>query len=353
MGFCQTLWPGDVNNNGIVNGVDILYIGQVWHLEGPVRANQNTSWQGTNYTPWEGAFANGANHALADCNGNGEVDEDDIEQAVLPNWGLTHGDITDDIYNNGVEGEDIVMRLEPVDELVYGGDAVEIVLELGTETNPVSDFNGISMKLNFDAEFIADVVDFDFVLDENTWLDDNPTDSLKVYLEKNIDTGEADLTIIKRRNIFQTSAGFGKVGTFYIIVEDIVVGDALDTFNIKVENVLMVDDGFNSSPVVTDESGVAVAGPEFLVSNKDMTSDLAKDIKISPNPANDYLSIQVPDYADIETISLMNIVGQEFQLSNYKRGGHFTINLEAYPAGIYYLSLKTPTQIITRVVLIN
>ena len=26
-GYSQTIWPGDVNNNGIVNGVDQLYIG--------------------------------------------------------------------------------------------------------------------------------------------------------------------------------------------------------------------------------------------------------------------------------------------------------------------------------------
>jgi len=44
----NTLYPGDANNNGVTNCVDLLYIGVGFDETGPQRTNATTLWQAQN-----------------------------------------------------------------------------------------------------------------------------------------------------------------------------------------------------------------------------------------------------------------------------------------------------------------
>lgn len=79
------IWPGDTNNDGTVNEVDILPIASYWLLTGPPRQAASFSWKEQTCSKWsvEGA-------AYADANGDGIIDEREVVVIGL-NWGFTHG----------------------------------------------------------------------------------------------------------------------------------------------------------------------------------------------------------------------------------------------------------------------
>lgn len=78
------VWPGDTNNDKIVNQVDVLPIGLNWGKTGPARPNASMAWQGQSATPW-----NPINVTYADANGDGAVNQIDVLPIGL-NWGKTH-----------------------------------------------------------------------------------------------------------------------------------------------------------------------------------------------------------------------------------------------------------------------
>ncbi|MFQ6040588.1 MAG: putative Ig domain-containing protein [Candidatus Poribacteria bacterium] len=82
------VWPGDTDNSGRVDEVDVLPIGLHWGLTGPERPDASLEWEcqpAELWTPEEATYA--------DANGDGVVDQAD----VLPigvNWGRVH-DVSD------------------------------------------------------------------------------------------------------------------------------------------------------------------------------------------------------------------------------------------------------------------
>jgi hypothetical protein len=87
------VWPGDTNNDGVVNALDysLVLAGQNPGVLGNARASdqQGISWSAkVAPEPWATSTL-GVNNRFLDCNGDGQVSAADII-AVLQNFGLTH-----------------------------------------------------------------------------------------------------------------------------------------------------------------------------------------------------------------------------------------------------------------------
>jgi len=78
------VYPGDTDNNGIVNAVDVLPIGRFWHFTGSPRDSASILWGPHRATPWPELA-----ETYADCNGDGIIDEQDV-LAIGVNWRKTH-----------------------------------------------------------------------------------------------------------------------------------------------------------------------------------------------------------------------------------------------------------------------
>jgi len=78
------VYPGDTDNNGIVDVYDILPVGVYFLNSGTARSEATLTWQVQLASPWEIAAA-----TYADANGDGVVDERDIVPIGV-NWGNTH-----------------------------------------------------------------------------------------------------------------------------------------------------------------------------------------------------------------------------------------------------------------------
>ena len=80
------VWPGDCNNDGVVDGFDVLALGRQWERSGPGRQSVGTSWAPAPAEDWDPVAA-----TYADADGSGTVDLEDL-LAILGNWGRDRRD---------------------------------------------------------------------------------------------------------------------------------------------------------------------------------------------------------------------------------------------------------------------
>ena len=109
------VWPGDTNNDGVVNETDVLPLGFYWRASGPARAVTGPAWQAAPAVGWLPL-----NATYADTDGSGTVNQSDL-LAVGLNFGRIQGvsdpDPTPDF------SRDIVSGSYPVTGSAYGAGA--------------------------------------------------------------------------------------------------------------------------------------------------------------------------------------------------------------------------------------
>jgi hypothetical protein len=86
-----TVWPGNTNNDKIVNEFDIIPIVKNWYEQGPSRGDNAEDWTGQKVKVWQKQAA-----TFADTNGDGIVDQKDI-LLLAKHWGK---EINQDKYSD-------------------------------------------------------------------------------------------------------------------------------------------------------------------------------------------------------------------------------------------------------------
>ena len=180
----QSVWPGDVNDNGTVSAIDLLYWGVAYGTEGPARAAVNSDWAPQPLpAPWPQTFPNGLDYAYADCNGDGLINDDDFDDAIEGNFGETNPPIGDDGYVNGA-GAAPKLRLTPSAVLVQEGAMVDIALSIDTSMIAVLDsFYGVALQLSYTTGLLLDDDGPDFDLIEGSWLEADGSLVQELYVD--------------------------------------------------------------------------------------------------------------------------------------------------------------------------
>lgn len=121
------VYPGDLNNDGIVNNQDVSLSGLFQYNTGQSRAaeHQNSDWYPHPSQNWD--IQNNQNKDIKhhDCNGDGVIDEND-QQVVNNNMGLTWN--TPSTQNPPAESDYQVM-LHPIDQIYDGNLVMNVALE--------------------------------------------------------------------------------------------------------------------------------------------------------------------------------------------------------------------------------
>ena len=84
-----TVWPGDADNNGVVEISDILSIGLMYGQKGNKRDSVSIKFKGQKATKWGESLPNKANIAHTDCNGDGTINSADTS-AIIQNIDSLH-----------------------------------------------------------------------------------------------------------------------------------------------------------------------------------------------------------------------------------------------------------------------
>ncbi|MCP4582391.1 MAG: T9SS type A sorting domain-containing protein [candidate division Zixibacteria bacterium] len=87
------VWPGDMDNNGIVEALDIIPLVENWYVDVPPRLYSDIDWTCYSYPMGEESIP-----FQSDADGSGRIDIQDFH-AICGNWDRTHGDSISAGYN--------------------------------------------------------------------------------------------------------------------------------------------------------------------------------------------------------------------------------------------------------------
>lgn len=340
--LAQPVWPGDANNNGIVNGVDVLYIGWAFGQTGPARADIDTDWAPQpEPSPWAGVFPDGTNFYFADANGNGIVDAEDIDGAVNENFAERHGTLTSDGYANAPVGSGApALTLLPVAPVVGVGGTAQFELWLGTEAVPASDILGIALHVSYGTVDGSILGEMDFETEEDLWLADDDANFLD--FDEHYPNDVQLIDVAMSRTDRQGITGNGKLGAYSVIIEDIVVGLSLDTLVIRIDSVRAVGGGgFAAIPIQPATARVIIAkNPLLATSQHGRAQHLA--LPIYPNPAQSNACLLLPD-GQVDALHLIAPDGRRIQL-DWDAAGQQCVRFHwpsSLPAGAYLVQVLT------------
>jgi hypothetical protein len=156
------IWPGDISNNGSIDGVDLLYWAHAYGARGEVRPNASIQWAAQPMgTSWEKNFPDNHNFAYADTDGDGTVSAADL-RALFSNQHLTHPSThREHIYQlpDSSGNHDATLSLTPAGiQLTSVGNVLLLDVNIvGQEESDFADFYGMSFHASFSAGLLPDL----------------------------------------------------------------------------------------------------------------------------------------------------------------------------------------------------
>ncbi len=337
------IWPGDTDNDGVVNAWDLLPIGLAYGMEGAPRdisvvtsfgagedAEMTTQeiiailsqWEEQWSLPWAFSFLNGMNMMYADCNGDGAVGESDVN-VIDQNYQMLQGKTED--AEEVESGLSIYLNIE--NEIVEEGDLVNVAIELGDADVPMEDIYGVAFNIYYDgAEIDESTMDITF---GDSWFGDSNT---TLSLVKNLDgVIEAALT----RTDKQAVSGSGGVGTLSFVMEDLLIGKTEVELSLSFGNVTIITN-------TGEEISVNKEGDSIIVTGNELWLSPDNQLNVWPSPVKDQLNIAFDQLVDMQEISVLNLMGQLVyeEVINKNQKAH-QLNLAELNNGIHIVRITT------------
>ena len=342
------VFPGDSNDDGEVNHYDILYTTYAYGTVGPSRLIETTTFNEQSIPVlWQEQFPDGTNYAFADGNGNGLVEWGDLS-ATFFNYGQQHG-IPDPItFPNPVIGQSVELKFQPPagNPMYSSGMEIELPVLMGSPVIPVSDFQGIAFSVHFDDDFI-ETAQFEPI---SPWL--GPEEVFYFQNQVSAEPGELDVAL-SHYGQSSGSNGFGQLGTFRFIVEDVLVdllqgADSVDIV-FSFEGIMFVDTSFNLKAVANDSISLRIYSQDVVASSERVWSE--QEFRLFPNPSRGQFALQAP--MEIERLSIYNLLGQPLWHSLEPRSNSLEVSFSAlgFAPGTYLLEVEAGEGVFRRKVI--
>lgn len=332
------VWPGDANNDGLVNHFDLLPIGLAWGASGPQRPESSTAWAPQVAFAWNSATPlSQVNYAYIDTDGDGAIENADTF-ALVQNWGEEQLLLSPEVDQDRFSPDQLLGTVIYVEaDTLVEGETANLDIVLGEENNPAIDVYGIAFSIVYDPEL---VVEGSLSATFNpSWLGQLGSNLLAVARE---DVANHRIDIAITRTDGANITGYGVAGQLQLTIEDVIFArsDAYE-LNLLVENVRLIN---NIEDLVPIESIVTTT---LINTVTDVSSpQLEALIKVYPIPTNERLWIQASGL-DISEAVLLSPAGQT--LERWHQPGA-SISLQQYPAGMYYLALITDQGVVYRAI---
>ena len=331
--YAQVVWPGDVNNNGIVNEVDLLFLGYAFGETGNPRDSIHTTWEGQAIlATWAGNFPNGLNFAYADCNGDGIVDEEDAA-VIEDNLNQIHDDvplIPDEILK-ATQGQDPTFNLLSGDLTFVPGQTIELTIGLGDETFSIEELLGLSFTVKTDPRLIKEE-QTKFEFSELSWVK-LPEDSTIALQVNNPATG--DYTVAISRIDQKAAKGAGLLGVLSFVIEENAIDFLMrDTITLTLDSVTVRNEAFEKVPIVPKHIFLVLA--DSLRTSA--YNPILDRIKLYPNPTSGWVLFQ-KDNLPVHKVELINGLGQVVFEKKLNQNAFQSLDLRQIPKGLYWLKI--------------
>jgi hypothetical protein len=348
------VWPGDTNNDGIVDVGDLLPIGLAMGSNGTPRLSEDASGWSAQYGEDWSTDLNGLNHKYIDANGDQVISSLDT-QVVMENLGLQHRlrpePQTFTTFELSLSGP---LDAEP-------GDHVILDIIAGNNVVIVEDVFGFRFSFDYETNSV-DPASVGIEFDEGSWMSyDSPILSLT-----NNRQAEGRINTAMTRTSSEGISGFGKIGTLgVVIVEDVfgfrdvyqapgssnTGGDIITTFGSEDNGMAMNAAGHLDA--------VRVAPYELRIKRRPATEvgDFAPaeanaylDDKLLayPNPTAGELVIHLNGQQQFTALQLTDLTGRVVRSEQGLNTNHRELSLTDLANGMYTLTITTEDGVVNR-----
>lgn len=336
-GFCDTtyyiistiscVWPGDCNDDNLVDHTDLLPIGLGYGINGTTRANASLNFNCQPHFNWNlSTPVTNIDYKHSDTDGSSLINDDDT-LAIVQNWGLSHLRPEVPVY------EPHLFSFTPGNGIMveYGnanpGDWVNLNVVMGDQSNVVDSAYGLAFTIFYDATMI-DQQSVQFFVD-SSWLG-NPASDL-IYLARD-QYNFAQLKVAITRKDHQNRSGQGKFASIRFKVNSQALGTLLSKNLIMgVGQIQLIDKDENSIYIEGKPSYVVVSQPQTAVSISEQGN-----VQIYPNPSRDWL--QIDSDRAFETFEIVDALGR--CIKNGQIHIDKKIPVGGIQAGFYYLRIQ-------------
>lgn len=333
----QIVFPGDADNNGIVDHLDLLNIAYAYGISGPARIDSIETNIPTQALLWDNYFPGGLNYSYADCDGNGIIDWNDLI-LVYYNYGTTNEfGSEEDAFTSGIENihPSFYFDEQSLPSFITQGYELQIPIYLGSEDIPLTDLTGIGFSIESNSDFFQELT---FELNTNSWLF---PDGNTLYLqEQNESDSKIDVSIGRTKEA--ALSGYGPIGYLNAVIEiDVIALLPADQDSIvapiEITNIVAKNHDFWNLPIANQTLEIMIYHPDAIpTSTKSPIAD--QKIKIFPNPAKDDISVKCSE--KIETISIIDLKGATVYENTDVHSKEENINIYGLvPRGVYFIKI--------------
>lgn len=347
------VWPGDTNNDGVVDVSDLLPIGQAMGATGTPRLNGNAAGWSAQYSEDWAEEVNGINFKYIDANGDQVISHLDT-QVVMQNLGLGHrlqpAHIDFEPFEFSLQGP---LTAEP-------GDLISFELMAGNSDVIVIDLGGFRFPFNYDPLYI-DGTSVDISFDDQSWFSyGSPLLSVK---SNNPSTGRLDAAITRTSNL--PISGYGGVAKVDVIVIDLggFRGNRNDQGGLEIDAPIVTTVGGGTTATARNGAGhqraVKINPHQLTITPKAptdagaMTPALANrylddKLKAFPNPTSGNLTVHLNGQQRFTALQLTDLTGRVLRSEQGLDTNHRELNLTDLPNGLYTLTLTTEAGVVNR-----
>lgn len=339
----QTMYPGDANNDNLVNHLDLLSIGVFYNKYGEPRHNIDTN---SVFTPkrvnnWF-FQAGGINGKFADIDGNSIVNIKDVD-LYKQNLGQSKG-----VYNPLLSDTNSTNRIFvniSSDTILFDKDTniFRIPIKINSST-PNYGF-GYSMNvMNLNKSTQLDTFYNKYSIQDQTispvWQDQSAKLSLSIN-EKISKVNHTNLSYVKTNG--KSEVPIGEAGVVEVVVEDILIGiakaDDVARIRVNISEAVMIDHNYNRIPVKPIS--------KYIYLKKRYASiQSGQESKISAYPTQIGSALMIEKSSiKPQTYFIYNSLGQIMDYGVLKSEKTRLENISWTP-GIYYLKVENSTEVI-------
>jgi len=315
------VWPGDADNDGLVNETDVLALSSNWYLQGPEAVYDYVTWEERPVEAWIPEEA-----TYADANGDGLVNQNDLFPIGL-NFGESRSESKQEFKT---------LSSLPVEKL-KAGEELEFYILSKNDT---------------------ELTGFSF----NIWLDGVPEDEWQLRSVEPLNwadewNAQRKLLDFKTKHEENMSGAFSYRGlTNAILTNQLVkirIGAVSDWGNDPVLrlNRASTVNGRNVEPmeeafISLDKEGDITQPISFIPENTELLPNY-------PNPFNPSTTIQymLSDDSNV-TVDIYNSIGRKVAtlVDQEQQAGEYNVNFDAsrFSSGIYFYRLQTNAYVRTR-----
>jgi hypothetical protein len=334
--YTDCVLPGDANTNGLADYYDVLHIGMGYGHTGPVRPDASMEWVAQAAPDWSFITPDGVNGKHLDCNGDGVINEFDLQPVIVNNTPINNETA---IYEN--DYPTLYLNF-PTDTLYVWPDStynIQVTAELvfGSETVPVNQLSGIASRINMLSDLSPFVTEVNFDYDDNSFFGSGNAIMAAPALRHE---EQVDLAVTHIDN--SNASGFGKIGEVnFIIISDIVEGrsDGQVSFPASLHGIRATDaNGVEKiiSVLFNPASILFITAP----TSGTTTPDLSERIFLYPNPVRDLLHFKLEGLVT-DRVSIINTIGQEMTTLEMNAATAGSLDISMLGTGIYLLKIQT------------